>query len=224
MWLNSNLLAWSEKNKVKSLVTQSCLALCNPMDCSPPGTSLHGILQARILDWIAIPFSRASSQSRDGTQVSYTAGRFFTIRALGKHSNHTRGWTQKSSSVLPTKGWYLPSTAAAAAAKSLQSCLTVCNPVDCSPPGSSIHGIFQARVPEWVALAFSGHLLLQRIKSQLLWPLTFTTHFKEFRMEIRNEVLCVFWEKWADHVFRWLDVFRRFYKPNSWISTYGEKH
>jgi len=50
------------------------------MDCSPPGASLHGILQARILDWIVIPFSRASSQFRDGTQVvSYIAGRFFTI-------------------------------------------------------------------------------------------------------------------------------------------------
>ena len=46
--------------------------------------------------------------------------------------------------------------AAAAAAKSLQSCLTLCDPMDCSLPGSSIHGIFQARVLEWVAIAFSG--------------------------------------------------------------------
>ena len=45
--------------------------------------------------------------------------------------------------------------AAAIAAKSLQSCLTLCNPMDCSLPGSSIHGIFQARVLEWVAIAFS---------------------------------------------------------------------
>ena len=44
---------------------------------------------------------------------------------------------------------------AAAAAKSLQSCLTLCNPIDGSPPGSSVHGIFQARVLEWVAIAFS---------------------------------------------------------------------
>ena len=47
-------------------------------------------------------------------------------------------------------------TAAAAAAKSLQSCLTLCDPVDGSPPGSSVHGIFQARVLEWGAIAFSG--------------------------------------------------------------------
>jgi len=51
------------------------------MDCSPPGSSVHGILQARILKWVAIPFSRRSSRPRDGTQVSNFAGRFFTIGA-----------------------------------------------------------------------------------------------------------------------------------------------
>ena len=61
------------------LVAQSCLTLCDSMDCSLPGSSVHGILQARILEWVAIPFSRGSSQPRDGTQVSYTVGRFFTI-------------------------------------------------------------------------------------------------------------------------------------------------
>ena len=49
---------------------QSCLTLCDPTDCSPPGSSVHGILQARILQWVAVPFSRASSQPRDQTQVS----------------------------------------------------------------------------------------------------------------------------------------------------------
>ena len=49
------------------------------MDCSPPGSSAHGILQARILKWVAIPFSRGSSKSRDQTCVSCIAGRFFTI-------------------------------------------------------------------------------------------------------------------------------------------------
>ena len=60
------------------LVAQSCLTLCDPMDCSPPGSSVHGILQARILEWVAIPFSRGSSQPRGQTQVSCIAGRFFT--------------------------------------------------------------------------------------------------------------------------------------------------
>ena len=60
------------------LVTQSCPALCGPMDCSPAGCSVNGILQARLLEWEAIPFSRRSPQPRDQTQVC-TAGRFFTI-------------------------------------------------------------------------------------------------------------------------------------------------
>ena len=64
--------------KVKVLVAQSCPTLCDPMDCSPLGSSVHGILQARILEWIAIPFSRGSSWPRDRTQVSRTAGGFFT--------------------------------------------------------------------------------------------------------------------------------------------------
>ena len=60
-------------------VTNSCLTLCDPMDCSPLDSSVHGIHQARILKWVAIPFSRASSHPRDRTLVSHVAGTFFTI-------------------------------------------------------------------------------------------------------------------------------------------------
>ena len=58
-----------------------CPALCDPMDCSPPGFSVMGILQARILEWVVMPSSRASSQSRDRTQFSHVVGGFFTIWA-----------------------------------------------------------------------------------------------------------------------------------------------
>ena len=51
-------------------VAQLCPTLCDPMDCSLPGASVHGILQERILEWVAVPFSRGSSQPRDRTQVS----------------------------------------------------------------------------------------------------------------------------------------------------------
>ena len=61
------------------LVAQLCPTLCNPMDCSPLGSSVHGILQARILKWVAISFCRRSSQSRDGTQVSCITDRFFFL-------------------------------------------------------------------------------------------------------------------------------------------------
>ena len=64
--------------KVKVLVTQLCLTLCDPMHCSPSDSSVHGILQARILEWAIICFSRGSSWPRDQTQVSCFAGRFFT--------------------------------------------------------------------------------------------------------------------------------------------------
>ena len=60
---------------------QSCLTLCDPVGYSPPGSSVHGIFQARILEWVAIPFFKGSSQSRDQNQVSRIAGRFFTIWA-----------------------------------------------------------------------------------------------------------------------------------------------
>ena len=67
---------------LKVKVTQSCLTLCDPMDCSLPGFSLHGILQAKILEWGAVPFSRGSSQPRNQTRVSCIAGAFFTNWAI----------------------------------------------------------------------------------------------------------------------------------------------
>ena len=63
------------------LGAQSRLTLCSSMDCSSPDSSVHGILQTRILEWVAIPFSRGSSQPRDQTPVFCIAGRFFTVWA-----------------------------------------------------------------------------------------------------------------------------------------------
>ena len=93
LWVTTMLLSHASPSdisffwtyeKVKMLVAQSCPTLCNPMDYSPPGSSVHGILQARILEWVAIPFSRGSSPPRDRTQClmfSTLAGRFFTTGA-----------------------------------------------------------------------------------------------------------------------------------------------
>ena len=72
---NYQIVAW----KVK--VSQSCLILCSPVDCSLPGSSGHEILQARILEWVAISFSRGSSKPRNQTRTSCMADRFFTVRA-----------------------------------------------------------------------------------------------------------------------------------------------
>ena len=68
------IIKWSE-------VTQSCPTLCDPMDWRPPGSSVHGIFQARVLEWVAISFSRGSSRPRDRTRVSWVVGRRFTIGA-----------------------------------------------------------------------------------------------------------------------------------------------
>ena len=73
----SKATSWSKK----VLVARSCPTLCNPMDCSLPNSSVHGVLQARILEWVAIPFSRGSSWPRDWTWVSCSAGSLFIIWA-----------------------------------------------------------------------------------------------------------------------------------------------
>ena len=82
LWTPSLLLLlyhtrwWS---KVNILAAQLYLTLCDPMNCSPPGSSVHGILQARILEWLSIPFSKGSSWPRDQTQVSCIAGDWNTF-------------------------------------------------------------------------------------------------------------------------------------------------
>ena len=70
------------------LVAQSCLILCDLMDCNLPGSSVHGIFQARIMEWVAFPSSRGSSQPRDWTQVSHIAGGLFTIWATREYAPH----------------------------------------------------------------------------------------------------------------------------------------
>ena len=72
--------------KVKVLVTQSCPALCDPMDCRSSGSSVRGILQARILEWVTVPFPRGSSPPRDWTQV------FYTGRWILYHLSHHLYW------------------------------------------------------------------------------------------------------------------------------------
>ena len=77
--LQADPLPSEPPGKSESEVAQSCLTLCTPMDCRLPGSSVHGILQARILEWVAMPFSKGSSQPKDRTQVSHIAGGFFTV-------------------------------------------------------------------------------------------------------------------------------------------------
>ena len=63
-------------------VAQVCPTLCNPIDCSPPGSPVPGIFQARTMEWVVIAFSRGSSPAKDGTWVSCLAGRYFSCSKL----------------------------------------------------------------------------------------------------------------------------------------------
>ena len=110
------------------------------MDCSLPGSSVHGILQARMLEWAAIPFSRVSSLPRDQIQVSSIC-RHILFHLSHQGSPQYDIWKSKYSTY---------------AAKSLQSCPTLCDPIDSSPPGSPVPRILQARTLEWVAISFSN--------------------------------------------------------------------
>ena len=122
---------------VLCLVAQSRLTLCDHMDCSLPYSSVCGILQARILEWVAMSSSRGFSQLRDQTQVSLIEDRFFT-----KWASREAQWQTAA--------------VAAATAKLLQSCPTLCHPIEGSPLGSPVPGILQARTLEWFAISFSS--------------------------------------------------------------------
>ena len=79
-WL-STVVSIFPASLLPSGVSRSILSLCDSVNCNLPGPSVHGILQARTLEWVAVLFSRGSSQARDRSQVPCTAGRFFTIWA-----------------------------------------------------------------------------------------------------------------------------------------------
>ena len=132
------------------------------MDCSPPGSSVHGILQARILEWVVIPFSRGSSWPRDWTLVSCIAGRVFTIWAAREAQHMLKCRIIKKKEYLCIyKLCCTPETNITLEISYIvcvlvaQSCLTLCDPMDCSPSGSSVPGMLQARILEWVVIPFS---------------------------------------------------------------------
>ena len=110
-------------------VVQSCPTLCDPLDYT-----IHGILQARILEWVAFPFSRGSSWPRDRTQVFHIAGGFFT------------GWATREAQKDTRTPIFIVKESESEVA---QSCLTLWDPMDCR-----VHGILQTRILGWVAFPF----------------------------------------------------------------------
>ena len=95
IWLYLNTLCFNNMcSAALWLVAQSCLTLCDTMVYSLPGSSVHEILQARILEWVAMPSSRGSSQPRDRIQVSLIARMFFTIWATREALNYMKKWSE----------------------------------------------------------------------------------------------------------------------------------
>ena len=112
------------------------------MDCNPPSSSVHGILQARILEWVAISFSRGYSRPRDGNP-----GLPHCRQSLNCQS-------YQGSPLKPVR-------------LVAQSCLTLCDPMVCSPQGSSARRIFQTRILERVAISYSRGASPPRDRTQV---------------------------------------------------------
>ena len=142
--------------KSESEVAQSCLTLRDPMDCSPPGSSAHGILQARLLEWGAIAFCAYLT-----TYVQIICVCVLVAQSCPTLCNPIdcsppgpsvhgilQAKTMEGIAISFSKRNYRKKESEVA-----QSCPTLCNPMDCSLPGSPIHGIFQARVLEWIAIS-----------------------------------------------------------------------
>ena len=125
---------------------QSCPTLCDPIDGSPPGSPVPGILQARILEWGAISFSNACMLSCfSRAQLCATPWRAAHQAPLSLGFSRQGHWS----------GVPFPSPMHACMLSHFSSCPTLCDPMNRSPPGSSVHGILQARILEWVAVSFS---------------------------------------------------------------------
>ena len=120
---------WAFRLSPVCLVTQLCLTLCDPKDCSPPASAVHG----------------DSSGKNNGVGCHALLKGIFPTQGSNPGLAHCRQILYRLSYIV-----------AAAAAKSLQSCPTLCDPIDGSPSGSTVPGILQARTLEWVAISFSN--------------------------------------------------------------------
>ena len=131
------------------LVAWSCPTVWDLMDCSPSGSSVHGILQARILEWEAIPFYRGSFRPRNWTRVSCIAGRFFTVWATKEALNIYMKSESENCSVVSDSS--LP--------HGLYSGVYYTD--------YTVHGILQVKILEWVAVPFSRGSSQPRDRTQV---------------------------------------------------------
>ena len=173
------------------LVVQSCPTVWNPMDCSPPGSSAHGILQARTL-----PFSRGSYILQIEDVVYSSSFCIFHPEAVALHPGFNVIRLSLVSKLLGNMSGKVHQKAITwiwkwSESEVTQSCPTLCDPTDCSLPGSSIHGIFPARILEWVAVSFS------RGSS---WPRGWTQV-----LQVTAGRLFTVWATWESPTWTWVE-------------------
>ena len=145
---------------------QSCQTLCDSSGvatlCSPTSSSVHGILQARMLEWVAMPSSRWSFQPRDWTCISCTEGGFFTTEPPRK-LHFLLSWSKCEDNMWSWFRWGNDKGGHFSGTITLCLLLLFRNyvmsdslwPMNCSPPGSSVHGVSQARILKCVTISFS---------------------------------------------------------------------
>ena len=146
--MDCHFLLQCVKVKSEREVGQSCPTLRDPMNCSSPGSSVHGIFQARVLEWW--PLRTLDSKNLGNSSFLQQPCDWFTgdpgrflIGSLNRNGQGPSQYDRYEDN-------------AAATAKSLQSCPTLCGPIDGSPPGSAVPEILQAKTLEWVAVSFSN--------------------------------------------------------------------
>ena len=153
MCFSSNLYKSSAAAAAKS--RQSCPTLCDPIDGSPLGSPVPGILQARTLEWVAISFSVIRALLLLLLLLLSRVSRVW-LCATPETAAHQAPLSLGFSRQEHWSGLPFPSPMHESESEVAQSCPTLSNPMDCSLPGSSIHGIFQARVLEWGAIALKA--------------------------------------------------------------------
>jgi len=148
--------ATGEERKKESEVTLSCLTLCGPVDCSPPGSSVHGILQARILEWVVI--SSPGDIPKPGIEPCLHCRQMLYPLShqgspTGEEGRAITNTSRKNKAAGPKQKWcsavdvshgegkkqYWIGTCNIQFSSVTQSCLTLCNPMDCSTPGFPVH-------------------------------------------------------------------------------------
>ena len=204
-------------------VVQPCLTLRDSMNCNSPGSSVHGIFQARILEWVAISYSRGSSWPRNWTHISCTGRQIlyhwdtweashasmeinkyissYHLKKKKKDFYHWSWCSQEASKWRPyiSRSYFYCCSVT-------QSCPTLCNdPMNCSPPGSSVHGILQARILEWVAISFSRGSSQTRRSNPCLLHWQTGLQFAVCKWEVQRGEVCLPFTPTIDHVYKFSD-------------------